>query len=79
MDLIQSLFLIHANEYEEALPEVWGIVCEIPREFFPTLTKLNSVLFTINTTFTITSLSEFEAHVISLHSINPRMLLFHLL
>ena len=35
VELVHSLCLIHANKYEEALPEVWGIVGEIPREDFP--------------------------------------------
>jgi len=72
VDIVHSLFLIHANEYKEALPEVWGVVGVIPREGFPTLTKLNSMLFVTNAAFTGTSPSEFEAHITSLQSIDPR-------
>lgn len=71
MDVVHSLFFIRANEYEEAPPELWGVVDEIPREDVPTLTKLNSVRFVENTTFTGTSPSEFEFHVTIFHSINP--------
>ena len=72
VDLVHSLFLVNGSEYEEDLPEVWGLVGEIPDEGLPTLTKLTSMLFAANTTFTGTSPSEFEAHVTSLSSIKPR-------
>ena len=72
VDIVHYLLLIHANEYKEALPEVWGIVGEIPREGFPTLTKLTSMIFATNTTFTGTSPSEFEADVTRIYIIKPR-------
>ena len=49
-----------------------GIVGEILREGFPILTKLKSMLFVTNTTFTGTFLSEYEAYITSLHSIELR-------
>ena len=66
VDIVHSLFLVNGSEYEEALPEVWGIIGEIPKEGSPTFTKLSSMIFSTNTTFTATSFSEFEAHVASL-------------
>ena len=59
VDLVHSLFLVNASKYDKDLPEVWGIVGEIPEEGFLTLAKL-------------TFISEFEAHVTSLSSIKPR-------
>ena len=72
VDLVHSLFLVSGSEYDEDIPEVWGIVGEIPDEGFPTLTKLTPMLFSANTTFTGTSPSQFEAHATSLSSTDPR-------
>ena len=74
VDLIHSLFLVNGSEYEEDLPEVWGIVGEIPDEGFPAITRLTPMLFAANTPFTGTSASEFEAHATSLSSVDPRNL-----
>ena len=72
VDLVHSLFLVNGSEYEEDLPEVWGIVGEIPAEGLPAITRLTSMIFANNTTFTGTSSSEFESHVTSLSSVEPR-------
>lgn len=72
VDIVHSLFLVNGSEYEEALPEVWGIVGDIPKDRFLILTKLTSMLFVTNITFTATSSSKFKSHVTGLSLVLPQ-------